>query len=741
MKFSAAVLVLALADTHAFVMPHTRVGVSTSTTTSLRAATGDSLKKGIKFLLVPNAKQTTTAPAPIPFKDIPDVPVDAPVVAAAAPVVQQQQAPLRAQVVAATPPPAPVVVETPPVVVPEVVTPPPPPIVTASPPPEVVATPHVNPSTAEEVLNSFQPIKGMQVDWTEKVDDSYRPNLQETVNLPSVDLHAPAARLSDFNLGAWFQNKMNNGWGAAGPVNAGPPKTLEAVNPDAALQLRQWESTTGQEFMSSYTNFKMSVTDLAALLSSGGAYSQEDFERALNLKETSVWYLAVAGTVGVAWLNMVVGDSSSREAAKVAREVAAKEEQLNKLALTNNEIAKRETLVADQVTQLTAATTAVTKQLAELNAAKAQRDYDVATMKSDLREMRNQLDLAVSSEQDLRVSLQSTQAQLDTETASLRKQLEERLAAEAAVQKELKSTKNKMEKELKTIADAKDQAEKEVVQAKKQVVTLEKEKQSMEKEIAALQAQVQAMQERLEGPKTTVTKGSKAAEPPVSPPVAKKIAVSDEKETKMPEKVAASNEKETKTVTAKKAKTETVVAKKAEPKKATAKEPKKAVAKKAVAKKAVAKKAAPKKAVDTEKVVLENLSNAFFANITEPVGSAAEPEGHKVSSDTKTIKVKNASKTSSATKKEPSPEPTADSETDDWSAMSKTSLQRKKVQELQDYLKERVPVRIGAIMFLVFFFNFALSHFKGCFILQGAKVEENGKALKKAELVEQILSA
>eukprot|EP00977_Amphora_coffeiformis_P002375 scaffold448_cov156-Amphora_coffeaeformis.AAC.4 len=710
MKFSAAVLALALAvtETDAFFMPSTRMGGVSSSTTSLHAGGA----KFIKKLLVPNAKDVAPKAEPIPFKDIPDITLDAPVLAdsatpaitAASPTVTDSvsQAATTSQVVAATArraakvkevaavPPA---VESPaPTAVQEAMTQPP-------------TTPHVNPSTPDEFLNSFQPIKGMEVDWTEKVDDSYRANIQNAAS--SFDWKPPISRWSGFDLGAWFQNKMKNGWGSSGPVNAGPPKVLDKIDPDAALQWRQWENAGVEQFLTSYTLFKMSVADTAALLSGGTAYSQDDFERALNLKETSGWYLAVAGTLGVAWWNLAMGESSGSGAAAVAvprggtvvKEVAVNEAKLNQLQAADDAIAKREAAVADQVSQLTAATTAVTKQLAELNAAKAQRDYDVATMKSDLREMRNELYVAARSEQELRASLQRTQAKLDSETASLRKQLEERIAAEAAVQEQLKSTKSKMEKELKTIADAKDQAEQEVVHAKKQVTALEKEKKAMEQEIATLQAQVQDLQEKLDGPKKTTTKGSKATETPASPPVAKKAAVSEKKESQVPTT---------------KAKKETVVAKKEEPKKATAKEPKKAVAKKAASKKAVAKKATAKKAVDTEEDVLANLSKAFFANITEPVGSAVEPTGHKVSSsDTKTIQVKKAPQTSSSTKKEASPSAVADSD-DDWSSMSKTSLQRKKVKELQDYLKERVP---------------------------DAKLEENGRALKKAELVEQILSA
>ena len=621
MKFSAAVLALALVGTKtdAFVMPSTRVhGVSsfmtTTTTTSLMSAKGASF---IKFLLVPNAKQTAPAAAPIPFKDLPDVALDAPVfadsataaVTAADPV---SQASTTSQVVAATARRAAKVKEE--ASAPPVVESPPPPVVESPPPPVVQEaltqpspTPHVNPSTPEEFLNSFKPIKGMEVDWSEKVDGSYRANIQDAVS--SFEWRPPVSRWSGFDLGAWFQNKMNNGWGSSGPVNAGPPKVLEKIDPDAALQLRQWENVGVQQFLTSYSFFKMSVADTAG----GAAYSQDDFERALNLKETSGWYLAVAGTLGVAWWNLAMGESSSSGTAAVAlprggtavREVAVKEAKLNQLKATDDAIAKREAAVADQVTQLTAATTAVTKQLAELNAAKAQRDYDVATMKSDLREMRNELYVTARSEKELRASLQRTQAQLESETASLRKQLEERIAAEAAVQEQLKANKTKMEKELKTIAAAKDQAEQEVVQAKKQVTVLEKEKKAMEQEIATLQAQVQDLQGKLDGPKKTATKGSKAAETPASPPVAKKAAVPEKKESPTP---------------AKKAKKETVVAKKEEPKKATAKEPKKAVAKKIASKKATAKKAVAKKAVDTEQDVLANLSKAFFANITEPVG-------------------------------------------------------------------------------------------------------------------------
>lgn len=716
MKFSApavlaAVLALDASSCEAFVLPQTRVPSSTSTGTALASAAGDSFKRGIKFLLVPNAKPKS-APSPPAGAIVPD---GTSPLSSTAPPAETVTTPATAATT------TPQVAENTPSALPVDAVTPPPDVMTSS--SAAVAatttTTPVNPSASEGLPNNnpFQPVQGMQVDWTEKVGDSLRPNVQADWQFPHIDTPRPNVLLrgggGGFDWGAWLQDKWNHAWQASsGPVNTGPPRVLERIDPDAAVQWRaQWENVSGQQFLASYDLFRLSVRDLAALLSSGTAYTQADFERALNLKETGAWYLAVAGTLGVAWWNVALRDDGSSavamprggwSASTTATTTADPEVKLRQLAQTDDALAKREAAVTDQVAELTAATAAVTQQLAELNAAKAQRDYDVATMKSDLREMRNELDVTTRSEQDLRRSLQRTQERLETETASLRQQLEERIQAEAAVREQLKANKDQMNKEMQTIATAKDQAEQEVVKAKKQVTSLQKEKQAMEQEIASLQAQVQALQEQLEGPrKATAPKGSKAptSSPPSSPPVAAKtadVAVTTKQETKAAPKETVVAEKE-----------KAAVAKKAEPEKAAAKEPKKAATKKSV-KKSIAKKAtkkAARKAVDTEKDRLETLSNAFFANITEPVGSAVQ---HK---------------SAAPVEKETPPEDLAHSETLDWSSLSKTSLQRKKIKELQDYLKERVPVRVVTTHDDVECFHiWHVSHHWNCSTLTGCQI-------------------
>ena len=524
--------------------------------------------------------------------------------------------------------------------------------------------------TAGDVVNSImKPAPGVGV-ISQKVEDSYRPNFAAPHTPPSIDWNAFENRWGNNNgdFSEWFKNKVSHGWQASGPVNTGPPKLMEQVQANAEwnkFAFRGPLEDAGQHLATSYSMFQTSLAQVSAMTSGGGVqYTQADWERALNLQQTGGWYMGILGTLAVMWWKVAspTGSGSGITTAATPKTTPvyntlqavprggmtpalqrtnAAQTRLAAVSKAEADIERRETMVAQQVSQLAQATKAVTEQLASLQDAKSQRDYDVATMKSDLQELRNDLYSTQKSENELRMSLERTQAKLETETQSLRKQLEERMQAEAAVRKQLQETKSKMQQEMRTIAVAKNQAEMNVVQAKNQVAALEKQKQAMEKQISTLKAQVQDLQAKLKAPAATSTtvKGFKAAPAPAAPPVAEKAA---------PVSAPVAN------------KVTKVVAKKST-------------------------KSASKKKV-------EALSKAFFANITEPVAAApthaVAPKVAKKASAPKTIRVKKASAPKTikkAPKEAPGP---------DFSSMSASALKRKKVQELQDYLAEQVPVSI-----------------------------------------------
>ena len=69
MKFSTAAIVVALGvPANAFLMPR-----PVAMTQTQLAAAQDSIKQGVKFLLVPNAKPTSPDTPYIPYSEIPDV--------------------------------------------------------------------------------------------------------------------------------------------------------------------------------------------------------------------------------------------------------------------------------------------------------------------------------------------------------------------------------------------------------------------------------------------------------------------------------------------------------------------------------------------------------------------------------------------------------------------------------------------------------------------------------------------
>lgn len=375
-----------------------------------------------------------------------------------------------------------------------------------------------------------------------------------------------------------------------------------------------------------------------------GSYSLQDYERALNLQETEGWYAAILGFFVVVWLKSLSDQGVSKVGGSYRGRTV--DERAN-LAKVEGEIAKQQAQVADQVAKLAQATKAVTAQLDELQSAKAKRDYDLATMQSEMRTMRNELDVTRKSEGELRASLQKTQDQLDTETASLRLELEQRIKAEDALKKQLTETETRLQSELKAMSEAKDKAESSLAEARNLVNSLKTEKMRMEKDLAFLQSKVSTLQTQL---------GIKSAPKPVPQPKAP-------------------------------------AAKKPAPKMITVAAPKKAtLVKKVVAKKVSAKKATAKKK-ESEPTV--PLSSAFFANVTEPVAGSTPASAIKGTTTSTTATLKTVPK---------SPKPPADAppkqvlaakgtvstSSDDWSSLSPATLKRKTVKDLKDYLSSKV---------------------------------------------------
>jgi hypothetical protein len=651
-------------------------------------------------------------------------------------------------------------------------------------------------------------IDGMKVDWLAPLPPLKAPDFSGL--MPTMPIHSGANRITtplpavDWNAKLSYSALHQ----PTGPVNVGPPKLLAKWSgpqwtpspvQDSGLDARVSSLTTAlgdssSNFAASVVAFKTSVLNLQTISHQTSA-SKAELLQALDWQHTGGWYGVLAGGAVLSWVqaSRTIGSGYSYSP-QYAYATAGTVPLEGTVTLAEHKaMAAREAAVIRQVTQLTEATQDVTTQLAELQAAKATRDYEVATMKSDLRALGNQLDSTLTSEQDLRQTLAKTQTHFETETAALRGELQERMAAETAVQKNLAATEKKLQKEMQALMVAKESALSNVMEKEAQVVSLAQEKKAMQKEIRLLQSQVAKLAAELETTDEAVAKKKAAVEAKrkaardelavkvaaEKEAVAAKVAVAKEaaaqivaaKQAKAEEAVAkatAAKEAVAKAVAAKSlaakeaaatkaaevkaaaaakkdaaaakiaavkeataAKKEAAAAKIAAAKEATAAQKEAAAAKIAAAKEAtaakvatakeaaaakvaaakeaaaarniVAKKAAPRKVPPkktvTRKVAvkravskqseLEPLAKAFFANITEPVGSSMEPKYMPTPPATPPTAVKVAKAKKSVSPKTVSVTMSGNAG-GDWSHLSLSALKRKTVKDLKEYLASKV---------------------------------------------------
>ena len=167
-------------------------------------------------------------------------------------------------------------------------------------------------------------------------------------------------------------------------------------------------------------------------------------------------------------------------------------------------------VVTEEVTKLKDATNAMYAQLNEMKQDKSTRAYEVATLKSELRTVTNRLDANIAEEKQLRLELEATQAQLDRETKSLHEQLDERVLAEEQLRTQLAATEKKLAKEVEKVKKAKAKAESDVKAAELQVQQLEEEKEQMQEELATMRTELESLKDRLAKSEAQNAKASKA---------------------------------------------------------------------------------------------------------------------------------------------------------------------------------------------------------------------------------------
>jgi hypothetical protein len=155
--------------------------------------------------------------------------------------------------------------------------------------------------------------------------------------------------------------------------------------------------------------------------------------RALDMEELGVWY---AGALGFAYLVAASTNTVSTRMnleSKLSEATATLGKETEEANIRERKLLAEKERMETQVKDLSQATASVAKELKELKAEKAKRDYAVAEMKSELRALKNELKSQKVKEKEVVSKLSSAEKFLQSETTRLMRELEERELAEKAL--------------------------------------------------------------------------------------------------------------------------------------------------------------------------------------------------------------------------------------------------------------------------------------------------------------------
>ena len=402
--------------------------------------------------------------------------------------------------------------------------------------------------------------------------------------------------------------------------------------------------------LSSWSDFMASLEAVKSMLQQDGM-TWDDVVNAMNLKENGTWYFAASFLILV--FTISIGNSEDKDQRIILTEAAMPTSSDNESP--SNSESPRLLLVDEEVNKLKDATSAMYAQLNKMNEDKNARAYEVATLQSELRNVMNKLDTQSTQEKELRLELEATKNQLERDTESLRQQLQERVAAEEELRQELASTQAKLEEEMEKVKMAKMESEKEMLAAKAEVTKLEGEKLELVDEIASLRDEMESLRQRL-----------RESEEQNSTPEHRDVVLNDSGRSPTPGLNGDDGEDSY---------VETMPAKRA-------------------AIRGTATEARPGPSLPT--ISFEGLSNIYFADIADSVNSASS------SQPTKSVAVKSARTKAAPTRKrvvkkvvvkkvvaKKIEKPDVNG---DWSSMAPSTLKRKTVKELSEYLESKVSV-------------------------------------------------
>jgi hypothetical protein len=359
-------------------------------------------KRNIKFALVPNAKQTPVTPKDVVVSPEPSVSV---AVSVPTPVVVPE-------VVAP--------------VVPEVVLP----VVPAVEVPEAVAPKVSQFQASQSDINSV----------AHSMQDGYKNALKQMHDSPIIPGHTPSLaeylkqgkyavsgeavqnklmHLPSFNfealkdmqpayfeslkksIGSGIFNTGSEGMAMGHILQLKFDQMMSSLSGTKFDQMMSSMPGTGATIPQTVDKFTTSFQSLGALLQKGEYVSAKEAADALDLDELGAYY---AGIIVLFVVISQSGGSGSDDSISSVEADVPTQKIITETIETGVVVTQSDTM-AGQILELTKAITAMSKEMKVLQVGKATRDYEIATMKSDTRSLRNQLESSESVEGSLKVAL------------------------------------------------------------------------------------------------------------------------------------------------------------------------------------------------------------------------------------------------------------------------------------------------------------------------------------------------
>jgi hypothetical protein len=465
---------------------------------------------------------------------------------------------------------------------------------------------------------------------------------------------------------------------------------LDLPKPDFNVDLSGFDLTTERikASLESIPVDKLSSTfdNLGKSLQNGGFTAQSILESMSSAEKG--WYLA-AGSVVLAAVGAGIRNTYEDQLETTTLETKEKQANAKEPAKISEADSVEDDMVS-QIKELSQMTTALSNELKQIKTQKSKKDYDVATMQSDVRELQNAMDAQKKSEKALKLQLAQTEKKLAAETAQLQQKLEE-------ANKKFKDEKDAMKKTNKKL-------QKDLDAALASVAALEAEKAELQTQLNALGIEEVEAQLAELGLNEVAKKPNRKQEPepvveiePESNSEAQAATTTTKSSSSRPQDTFFANFTEIPLDELPAVASESTEKNKSSKTRAASKQP--------PSKKTNIKKNSPKKSA-TKGAIKKQVEQ----KPEEKKAETKKTEAKKV--ETKKTEAEKSEMKKTETKKKEAADSVVSGGSENWNSLSESTLKRKTVKELTSYLEEKGLTTTGG----------------------------DGKTLKKADLVAVVLS-